>query len=208
MHTFFKSLGLIGGLLLGGCGAADEAAAPAAPIPADAASAVVAGGCFWCVEKDFEHLPGVHAVVSGYSGGTNENATYKSHEGHREAVEIFYDPSVVSYEELMRRFVRSIDVTDAGGQFCDRGYAYSTAIYYKSEAERAAADAAVAEAATHLQQPVVTAVEAFKFITKAEEYHQDYYKKNPARYSYYRNSCGRDKRIKALWGDEAWTLSH
>jgi peptide-methionine (S)-S-oxide reductase len=182
-----------------------QAAADDATIPDDAESLVVAGGCFWCVESDFEKQPGVYEAVSGYSGGTKRDATYEDHAGHREVAEIYYDPQVTSYEELVRKFLRSIDVTDAGGQFCDRGYAYTTAIHYRTEAERDAAEAAVAEAEAQLGREIVTPVEPFDFFVKAEEYHQDYYEKNPVRYKFYRSRCGRDARVEEVWGDDALT---
>ena len=175
-------------------------------VPDDAASLVVAGGCFWCVESDFEKQPGVYEAVSGYSGGDKQDATYQNHEGHREVVEIFYDASVTDYETLVGKFLRSIDVTDPGGQFCDRGYAYSTAIHYRTDEEKALAEAAVADAAQTLGQPLATKVEPFNFFVKAEGYHQDYYLKNPVRYRIYRTNCGRDRRVKAVWGDEALTV--
>ncbi|MGV6821251.1 MAG: peptide-methionine (S)-S-oxide reductase MsrA [Parvularcula sp.] len=181
-------------------------------VPDDAASLVVSGGCFWCVESDFEHLPAVYEVISGFSGGEKRDATYRNHEGHREAAEIFYDPSQTSYEELVHVFLRKIDPTDRGGQFCDRGYAYTTAIYYRTDAEREAAEKAVADAEAELGKPVATAVEAFKFFVAADAYHQNYYRsddKIPTRYGYltkrdaykqYRKGCGRDARVQSVWG--------
>jgi peptide-methionine (S)-S-oxide reductase len=180
--------------------------------------AIVAGGCFWCVESDFEKVAGVVDVVSGYSGGDLQNPTYKNHEGHYEAVEITFDSSVISYDELMAKFLRSVDVLDAGGQFCDRGNAYRTAIFVNGPAQRQAAETAVAEAEAVLGQKIVTPVLNAKTFWVAEDYHQDYYKgggiiitragpksqKNA--YAYYRESCGRDARVKAVWGPEA--LSH
>lgn len=190
-------------LSLAGCSPADtgQDTKEATPAVAGQQSLVVAGGCFWCVESDFEKEAGVLEVISGYSGGELKEATYRNHEGHREVAEIFYDPAVTSYETLVHRFLRSIDVLDAGGQFCDRGYSYSTAVHYRSEAEKAAAEAALAEAAEELGQPLATKLEPFTFFVKAEEYHQDYYKKNPIRYKYYRSRCGRDRRVEALWGE-------
>jgi peptide-methionine (S)-S-oxide reductase len=180
-------------------------------------TAVVAGGCFWCVESDFEGVPGVRSVVSGYTGGTSENPTYKNHDGHYEAVEITFDNSVISYAELMAKFLRSVDVTDAGGQFCDRGNAYRTAIFVANEAQKQAALAAVAEAEAALGQKIVTPVKAAKTFWIAEDYHQDYYKgtgiiltrngpkKQSNAYKFYREACGRDARVKAVWGDQAFS---
>ena len=177
--------------------------------------AIVAGGCFWCVESDFESVPGVKGVVSGYSGGSSANPTYEDHAGHYEAVEISFDPARISYAELIAKFLRSVDVTDAGGQFCDRGDAYRTAIFYTSAAQKAAAAAEVARAEADLGQQIVTPVAAAGKFWKAEDYHQDYYKgdsivltrrgpKSQANaYAFYRQSCGRDARVKEVWGSAA-----
>lgn len=179
--------------------------------------AIVAGGCFWCVESDFEKVAGVKSVVSGYTGGPKANPTYQDHEGHYEAVEITFDNSKISYAELIAKFLRSVDVTDAGGQFCDRGPAYRTAIFTTSAAQKAAATSAVAEAEAVLGQKIVTPVVGAKTFWKAEEYHQDYYKSSDIvltragpkqkknAYKFYRSACGRDARIKQLWGKEALT---
>lgn len=177
--------------------------------------AIFAGGCFWCVESDFEKVEGVSSVVSGYTGGETENPTYRDHEGHYEAVEISFDPGKVSYADLVAKFLRSVDVTDAGGQFCDRGPAYRTAIFALDAGQRAAAEAEVSRAAADLGQAVVTPVlDAGRFWV-AEDYHQDYYKgtnyvltragpkmqKNA--YLFYREGCGRDARVKEIWGKDA-----
>ena len=177
--------------------------------------AIFAGGCFWCVESDFEKVDGVSSVVSGYTGGKTENPTYRDHEGHYEAVEISFDPGKVSYADLVAMFLRSVDATDAGGQFCDRGPAYRTAIFALDAGQRAAAEAAVSQAAADLGQAVVTPVlDAGRFWV-AEDYHQDYYKgtnyvltragpkmqKNA--YLFYREGCGRDARVKEIWGKAA-----
>ncbi|WP_212522896.1 peptide-methionine (S)-S-oxide reductase MsrA [Actibacterium sp. MT2.3-13A] len=181
--------------------------------------AVVAGGCFWCVEADFEKVEGVAGVVSGFTGGTVKNPTYKQvvrgGTGHYEAVEISYDPDRISYAQLMRLFLRSVDVTDAGGQFCDRGDSYRTAIFVSDPAEKAAAEAAVAEAEQALGRKVVTPILPAGPFYNAEEYHQDYYrsderiltrfgvKTKAEAYKRYRKACGRDARVRALWGDAA-----
>lgn len=164
-------------------------------------AAVFAGGCFWCVESDFEKLDGVGDVVSGYTGGALQNPTYRNHEGHVEATQIPYDPAVVSYRELVDYFFRHIDPLDAGGQFCDRGHAYTTAIFYADESQKADAEAAKAEAERFLGETVVTPILPLGQFWLAEDYHQDYYKKNPVRYNFYRTGCGRDRRIKQVWGD-------
>ncbi len=194
-------------LVLGLCGAA----------AAEVEKAVVAGGCFWCVESDFEAVPGVVEVVSGYTGGDQQSPTYKNHDGHYEAVEIAFDNSVISYGDLIAKFLRSVDVLDGGGQFCDRGDAYRTAIFAANAAQKKAALNAVADAEAALGQKIVTPVKAAKTFWVAEDYHQDYYKgsdivltragpkKQSNAYKFYRKSCGRDARVKELWGDQAFS---
>ncbi|MFT6022609.1 MAG: peptide-methionine (S)-S-oxide reductase [Ascidiaceihabitans sp.] len=179
----------------------------------------VAGGCFWCVESDFESVKGVKGAVSGYAGGKVANPTYKQvvsgGTGHYEAVQITFDPGIVSRDELLSKFFRSVDPTDAGGQFCDRGASYSTAIFASGSAQKAAAEQAKSEAQSALGKKVVTPIlGATKFYT-AEAYHQDYYKgskivltrfgpKTQAKaYKAYRDACGRDQRVKQLWGNAA-----
>ncbi len=170
-------------------------------------TAIFAGGCFWCVESDFDNVPGVLNTVSGYIGGTTDNPTYKNHTTgmHREAVEITYDPATVSYEKLLDVFWRSVNPTDAGGQFCDRGHSYTTAIYALDDTQTSLASESKArlEAAGTLSKPVVTPIEPAAEFWPAEGYHQDYYQKNPIRYKFYRTSCGRDKQVRQVWGDEA-----
>lgn len=165
-------------------------------------TAVFAGGCFWCVEADLEKLDGVGDVVSGYAGGHLQNPTYRNHEGHIEVVRAPYDPSVISYRELTDYFLRHIDVLDDGGQFCDRGHSYTTAIFYNSAQQQQDAQAAIAEAEAALGQKVVTPIRELDRFWIAEDYHQDYYKKNPLRYRYYRTTCGRDRRVKKVWGSK------
>ncbi|MGI9355294.1 MAG: peptide-methionine (S)-S-oxide reductase MsrA [Rhizobiaceae bacterium] len=169
-------------------------------------TAFFAGGCFWCIEKDFEHVAGVTDVVSGYSGGTNENPTYKNHvsAGHREVVKITYDDTKTDYATLLNIFFRSVDPTDGGGQFCDRGHSYSTAVYALDGEQLEAAQKAKIEASEVLKKDVATEIAMAQPFTEAEGYHQNYYKKNPIRYNYYRRACGRDGRVKALWGDMAY----
>jgi peptide-methionine (S)-S-oxide reductase len=174
----------------------------------ETATAVFAGGCFWCVESDFDAVPGVTETISGYTGGTVPNPTYEqvSHgnTGHYEAVEITYDPAKVTYAELLTAFWHSVDPTDAGGQFCDRGHSYKTAIWVKTEAERQAAEASKAAAEKELGAKIVTPIlDATPFFS-AEGYHQNYYQTNPVRYRYYRWGCGRNQRIEELWGDAAY----
>jgi len=183
----------------------------------DIQTTVLAGGCFWCIEKDFEFVEGVEDVVSGYSGGTTENPTYRTIKGsgHREVVEITYDADVVSYEQLLYAFFRSVDPTDAEGQFCDRGEHYTTAIYVDSAEERAIAERMKADAQRELGQPIVTPILDASTFYEAEDYHQDYYKgenrvitrggikTQKEAYEFYRESCGRDQRVAELWGDAA-----
>jgi peptide-methionine (S)-S-oxide reductase len=164
------------------------------------ATAVFAGGCFWCVESDFEKLNGVTDVVSGYTGGETSNPTYKSYEGHVEAVEVTYDPAVVTYRQLTDYLLRHIDPLDVGGQFCDRGPQYASAIFVANEDERQAAEAAIAEAERVLGKDIVTPIRERTTFWKAEDYHQDYAKKNPLKYKIYRTGCGRDARVKKVWG--------
>lgn len=177
----------------------------AQPAGAEIRTAIFAGGCFWCMESDFESVAGVSDVVSGYTGGTMENPTYRNHGSHIEAVSIRFDDTKVTYEQLLHTFWRSVDATDAGGQFCDRGHSYITAIFALDAAQRAAAERTKAEidASGKLGAPIVTEIRDAGPFTLAEGYHQDYYKKNPVRYEFYRRGCGRDARVEALWGEEA-----
>ena len=171
--------------------------------------ATFAGGCFWCVEADFDYVPGVIRTTSGYTGGTLENPTYrkitKGGTGHREAVQIHYDANHITYAELLEIFWRSVDPTDKGGQFCDRGESYQTTIFVATDEQRRLAQASKARIDSQgiLGAPIVTTIEKAGKFYLAEEYHQDYYLKNPVRYKFYRVSCGRDRRIERLWGEEA-----
>jgi peptide-methionine (S)-S-oxide reductase len=172
--------------------------------------AIFAGGCFWCVESDFDKVPGVVRTVSGYTGGALPDPTYKQVSaggtGHREAVQIFYDPKQVTYGELVEIFWRSVDPTDGGGQFCDRGESYGTAIFANTLEQKQQAEASKDELLSSgvLRQPVVTPIENARAFYPAEDYHQDYYQKNPLRYGFYRYRCGRDSRVEALWGEDAY----
>lgn len=175
--------------------------------PENAQTAIFAGGCFWCVESDFDHVPGVVETVSGYTGGHLKDPTYmdvvSETTGHREAVQITFDPSKVTYDQLLDVFWRSVDPTDPDGQFCDRGESYSTAIYTIDDEQKAKAEASSAKAMEALGKPIATVIEPASVFYPAEDYHQDYYQKNPVRYNVYRLGCRRDARVKALWGDEA-----
>lgn len=172
-------------------------------------SAIFAGGCFWCVESDFDKVEGVVETISGYTGGNKANPTYKQvtfgDTGHYEAVKVTYDPAKVSYEDLVSYFFRHVDPTDAEGQFCDKGDSYRTAIFTGSIEELAVAKAEKLEIeeSGQLGAPVVTVIEAASEFYPAEDYHQDYYTKNPIKYRYYRSACGRDKRLEQLWGKSA-----
>ncbi len=170
--------------------------------------AVFAGGCFWCVESDFDKIPGVVSTVSGYTGGKTTDPTYRQvttgDTGHYEAVEITYDPGKVSYEALLTAFWHSVDPTDDGGQFCDRGDSYKTAVFVGNEKERALAEASKKAAQERVENPIVTPILSAEPFYAAEDYHQDYYTKNPVRYRYYRFSCGRDRRVKEVWGEHAY----
>ncbi len=176
-------------------------------IPDDAKVAIFAGGCFWCVEKDFDHVPGVLETLSGYTGGHLDNPTYKDvvreTTGHREAVKVTYDPSKVTYDQLLDVFWHSVDPTDPGGQFCDRGESYTTAIYTLDDDQQMAAEASSKKAMEALGQQIATVIMPASMFYPAEDYHQDFYQKNPVRYRVYRLGCRRDARIEALWGDEA-----
>ena len=189
--------------------AAGAASAAAQQAPAKTAKAIFAGGCFWCVEADFDKVPGVLSTTSGYIGGTVANPTYEmvsaKATGHAEAVQIVYDPAKVSYEQLLERFWRTIDPTTKDAQFCDHGSPYRTAIFTLDEAQAKAAQASLAalQKSKPFKEPIVTQLVAAGPFYPAEDYHQDYYKKNPVRYQYYRSACGRDARLKQLWGDKA-----
>lgn len=183
-------------LLLGGAGSAL------------ADTAILAGGCFWCMEADFEKLPGVTDVISGFTGGMQKDPTYNGkHEGHYEAVEITYDPQKVNYRQLLDYYWVNIDPFDNGGQFCDRGPSYLSAIFVAGASERVIAEESKRRVAAHFPgRTVVTPIldaRTFYPIKGEESYHQDFYKKGPVRYQYYRWNCGRDQRLKEIWGDKA-----
>lgn len=168
--------------------------------------AVFAGGCFWCAEHDFENIPGVQEVISGYTGGTLKNPTYEDvvteTTGHYESVVVRYDPGVISYRQLVDRYWMLVDPTDAGGQFCDRGPSYRTGIFVADAAQRKTAEESKAAliASGQLKQKVVTQILPLGPFYAAEDYHQDYSAKNPLRYNFYRSGCGRDARLKEVWG--------
>lgn len=208
-----KAVALAVLIALGICAEANKAHAAGTEV------LTVAGGCFWCVESDFESVRGVKEVISGYTGGSTKNPTYKQvtrgGTGHYEAVQILFDPSRISRDALLAMFFRSVDPTDAGGQFCDRGESYRTAVFFADSSQKAAAEKAKAEAQRELGQRIVTPIlNASKFY-KAEDYHQDYYKgtklvvtrfgpkRQSEAYKAYRKACQRDARVKQLWGSAA-----
>ena len=192
-------------------GVATNWAVAQATAPTATAKATFAGGCFWCVEADFDKVPGVLSTTSGYTGGTVASPSYEqvsSHAtGHAEAVQIVFDPSKVSYEQLLEHYWRTIDPTTKDAQFCDHGSPYRTAIFANDAAQLKAAKASLEalQKSKPFKQPIVTEIVPAGAFYPAEEYHQDYYTKNPVRYQYYRLACGRDARLKQLWGDKAAT---
>lgn len=171
------------------------------------ARATFAGGCFWCMEKPFDELDGVISTTSGYTGGHTEDPTYREvtrgGTGHIEAVQVVYDPDKVDYETLLFVFWRNVDPLDAGGQFCDRGSSYETAVFAHGAEQRRLAEESKREVERELGRSIVTPIRSLDTFYPAEDYHQDYYRKNPVRYNFYRTSCGRDARLEILWGDEA-----
>ncbi len=185
------------------------ALAPAGAQRIKTETAIFAGGCFWCTEADFDKVPGVLSTTSGYIGGKTPNPTYeqvtRGNTGHAEAVRIEYDPARVSYEKLVEIFWRTVDPLDAGGQFCDRGDSYRTAIFTEGADQDRMAKASLKKLtdSNRLGQKIVTEIVPATAFTAAEDYHQDFYKKDPGRYFSYRAGCGRDARLKKLWGDEA-----
>ena len=187
---------------------ASAAALPlTAPAAAETQTAIFAGGCFWCVESDFDHVSGVVSTTSGYTGGHVKDPTYEQvvteTTGHRESEKIGFDSSKTSYAKLLDVYFHATDPTDGGGQFCDRGESYTPAIFYLNDEQKKEAETAKAEAAKELGQPVVTKILPASAFYPAEDYHQDYYLKNPLRYKYYRYGCGRDARLEELWGKKA-----
>lgn len=172
-------------------------------------TAVFAGGCFWCMETAYEGRPGVMSVVSGYAGGNTQNPTYEEvssgRTGHAESVQVTFDPKKTSYAELLKIFWRNVDPTDAGGQFCDRGNQYRSEIFYANENQRRLAEQSKQDVlkTKNFSGSIVTPITALKQFYPAEDYHQDFYKKNPIRYETYRFGCGRDNRLRQLWGSAA-----
>lgn len=197
--------GMLCGLLLGLAwpATASEKAGSAEKI----ATATFAGGCFWCMVHPFDELPGVISVTSGYTGGHTPNPTYaevSSHTtGHIEAIQIRYDPDRIQYQKLLEVYWRNVDPLDGGGQFCDRGDTYQSAIFYQDEEQKRLAEQSKTGIERRLQHQVVTEIRPAGRFYEAEDYHQNYYKKNPLRYTYYRYRCGRDQRLEELWGKKS-----
>ena len=183
-----------------------QQAQPSQPAAIETKVATFAGGCFWCMEAPFDKLDGVLSTISGFMGGKEPNPNYQQvasgQTGHTEAVQVTFDPKKVSYEKLVDVFWHNHDPLDGGGQFCDRGKQYRPALFFHDDAQKQAALASKAkvDASGQLKQPIVTEITAAGAFTAAEEYHQDYYIKNPVRYAYYRHGCGRDARLEQLWG--------
>ena len=193
------------GLANAGAALREEQSGQATPAPQKDGLAVAtfAAGCFWCTEADFDKVPGVVSTTSGYTGGNATNPTYQRVSagltGHAEAVEVVFNPSVVTYEALLDHFWRNVDPFVADRQFCDIGNQYRPEIFYRDEAQRAAAVASKARVQKSFSQPIVVAITAAGPFYRAEEYHQDYYKKNSAQYRFYRFGCGRDRRLEQIW---------
>jgi peptide-methionine (S)-S-oxide reductase len=195
--------------LRGGFDGLQPASAQTAQAPASSkglATATFAAGCFWCTEADFDKVPGVVSTTSGYTGGTTKNPTYQQVSagvtGHAEAVEIAYDPSKVTYEQLLDHYWKNVDPLTPDRQFCDVGSQYRPAIFYHDEAQKRAADASKARVQKQFKEPVVVQIVPAGPFYRAEEYHQDYYKHNEVRYKYYRFGCGRDRRLQLLWSND------
>lgn len=173
----------------------------------ETAIATFGGGCFWCMEKPFDELEGVVSTTSGYTGGTVPNPTYEQvsagRTGHAEVVQVVYDPDRITYEELLYVFWRNVDPLTANRQFCDSGSQYRSGIFVHDEAQREASENSLRELSSRFSSPIVTEIVDFEEFYPAEEYHQDYYSRNPVRYRFYRSRCGRDQRLAQVWGDEA-----
>ena len=191
-----------------------EMGAAMASIAAPLERATFAGGCFWCEEATFEGVPGVVSVTSGFSGGREKNPTYEwvssGRTGHAESVEIVYDPRKIAYTKLLEIFWHNVDPTQADGQFCDHGYQYRSAIFYRGESQHRLAEQsklAIGKSG-RFRAPIVTQIVPFTGFYPAEAYHQDYSKKNPVAYDAYRAGCGRDRRLREIWGDQAETHGH
>ena len=181
-------------------------AAGSGPAPSRAAAsdtAIFAGGCFWCMEAAFDEVDGVTETISGYAGGTKPNPTYGDHEGYLEAVKVTYDPAKVTYAKLLDHYWQNIDPFDADGQFCDKGTAYHSAIFFGNDEEKKLAETTKQEIAARFKQTVATEIKPVTTFTAAEDYHQDYHNQNPVSYKYYKWGCGRAQRLAEIWGKPA-----
>jgi peptide-methionine (S)-S-oxide reductase len=208
--SFSKAFAVVAGAVLAASLATWTVLAQSAPQQADKSAklavATFAGGCFWCMEPPYDALEGVVSTTSGFMGGTTPNPTYQQvtagGTGHIEVVQVLFDPTKVTYERLLAVYWRNVDPYDRGGQFCDRGESYTTAIFAHTAEQKKLAEVSKAELAASgpIKQPIATAIRDAGPFTAAEDYHQDYYVKNPLRYKYYRYRCGRDERLEAIWG--------
>ena len=217
--TLFTALIVSGLLFLAGCVSSSAEGPEAAPEntgaasaildidPANADTATFAGGCFWCMEPPFDQLDGVAATISGYAGGDVVNPTYQEvtsgTTGHYETVNIIYDSTKVDYQTLLDVYWRNVDPLDDGGQFCDRGPSYRPVLFVRNAEQQRLAEASKADVAERFDEPVVVPIQPLNAFYPAEDYHQNFYKKDPVRYKSYRQGCGRDARLEQLWGDEA-----
>lgn len=209
MSRLLRGLALLACLAAAGCAQADD---PLQAHEGEVALATFAGGCFWCMEPPFDRIDGVLATTSGYAGGPERDPTYEQvaggRTGHAEVVQVAYDPARVDYATLLAVFWRNIDPFAVDRQFCDRGRQYRSAIFPHDADQQAQAEASLQAMAERFGQPVATRIEDFGAgFFRAEEYHQDYYRRNPLRYRYYRNACGRDARLREVWGEEAGGVS-
>ncbi len=204
--TMSVAAGVLAAALVLGSAVLAQSSAPQPEKTAKLAVATFAGGCFWCMEPPFDAMEGVVSTTSGFMGGTTANPTYRQvtagGTGHIEVVQVLFNPTRVTYEKLLAVYWRNVDPYDAGGQFCDRGESYTTAVFAHTPEQKTLAEASKATltASGPIKQPVATVVRDAGPFTAAEDYHQDYYIKNPLRYKYYRYRCGRDERLEAIWG--------
>ncbi|MFQ3612863.1 MAG: peptide-methionine (S)-S-oxide reductase MsrA [Cyanobacteriota bacterium] len=193
-------------LWIGGCSTSHSQPQESSLLQDPPAVATFAGGCFWCMEPPFDKLPGVLRTTSGYMGGHTVDPTYSEvsagKTGHYEVVQVAYDPEVITYPDLLQVFWRNVDPFDASGQFCDKGDQYRSAIFVGNDAEREWAEASKLELESRFSQPIATTILPAAPFYPAEDYHQDYYLKNPNRYQFYRYACGRDRRLAEVWGEK------
>lgn len=207
MKRLLQAACVLAMFMLAGCRMSDEDAYAVGPPPAHVATAIFAGGCFWCMQADFDKLPGVVKTEAGYTGGNVPNPSYeqvsRGGTGHAESVRVFYDPQMLIYEQLLDYYWHHIDPTVKDRQFCDIGNQYRSAIFYLNEAQRAAALASKAALEASRFGHIYTEIVPAGPFYPAEDYHQEYYKKNPVRYSFYRATCGRDARLGRVWGGDS-----